>query len=132
MKLTSPDDEKAFFTIIGEARATAAVAVPFKTVRRVSLVIRHPPEVSQRQSAAIFPNGCFDGLGVPELIRAFSRRSMKDGRRDGPSVGTPELFLLQTSITRPWGVATSFTAVSRNCYKSGVKRAGPSVLLPKV
>jgi hypothetical protein len=89
------------------------------------LVIRHPPEVSQRHSAVIFPNGCFDGLGVPKLIRTISRRSMKDGRRDDPSVGTPELFLLQTSITSLKKVATSFTAVSRNCYKSGRQTGWP-------
>jgi DNA-binding transcriptional regulator YhcF (GntR family) len=49
---------------------------------------------------------------------------------DCPSLGTPELFLLQTSITGLGGLATSFTAVSRNCYKSGpqlVRSPGLSV-----
>jgi len=55
----------------------------------------------------------------------ISRRSVKDGRLDDSQRGTPELFLLQTSIASPWGVATSFTGVSRNCYKSGQQTGWP-------
>jgi hypothetical protein len=50
---------------------------------------------------------------------------MKDGRRDGSQRGTPELFLLQTSITSLGRLATSFTALSRNCYISGQQAGWP-------